>query len=180
MDFSPLTIIKSGKNKSVFPVSTCNKSQDSWLDLLWLPSKSSWPPALWGIGRRCLQKMVLNIHHHGGLSPVVQKLPDLRDKDKWWVKKLLCSLTLGHRWILPTLQTLRTAITKSLNEVIETTRDSSSFNSTVKINLISLYWILNLLFRRSCEESRHQQQSAEVERGSDFPFQTFLLQTSHI
>lgn len=101
------------------------QSQDSWLDFSRLPSKSSWPPALLGIGRECLQKMVLNIHHRGGLNPSVQKLSDLsnKDKEKWWI---MSSLTRGHGWILPTLQTLRTAITKRLDKVVETKQDLTS------------------------------------------------------
>lgn len=141
-----------GRTKVIFLCPHLTKSRFPAGPLLQLPSKSSWPPALiyWALeGGSCLQKTVLNVCRHGGLNPSVQKLPDLRTRTRTKDGPRSCSAptsgwALGHRWTLPTLQTLRTTITKRLNEVDSTKQDSSSYNYMLKINLINLYWILNL------------------------------------
>lgn len=58
MDFSPLTIIKSGEDKDDFPVSTSNKGKiPSWTFCSFLPSL---PDHLyhWALEGRYLQKLV--------------------------------------------------------------------------------------------------------------------------
>lgn len=147
MDFSPLTMIKYGEDKGDFPLSTSNKVKiPSWTSFaasfqVFLTTCTN----ILGIGRRELStENVLNVCRHGGLNPSVQKLPDLRTRTRTKDGPRSCSAptsgwALGHRWTLPTLQTLRTTITKRLNEVVSTKQDSSSYNYMLKINLINLY-----------------------------------------
>lgn len=134
--------------------------------LLQLPSKSSWPPVPLGTGRRCLQKMVLNTRHRDGLSPSVQKLPDLRDKDEeeGRTKKLLCSHQQFDPWSQVDFTNTADSQDYHYREVKWHGLNQTGLfilNYMLKINLINLYWTLNL-FRRYCKESRHQQQHEKV------------------
>lgn len=174
-----------GRTKVIFLCPHLTKSRFPAGPLLQLPSKSSWPPALiyWALeGGSCLQKTVLNVCRHGGLNPSVQKLPDLRTRTRTKDGPRSCSAptsgwALGHRWTLPTLQTLRTTITKRLNEVDSTKQDS----------LLQLHVenqpnksVLNSEpFQRYCQDSRHQEQCRKVKRRSNSHCQTLLLQTYH-
>lgn len=81
MDFSPLTIIKSGEDKGGFPVSTSKSRFPAGLRSFF----SSLPDhKLWGIRRRCRRQMTMSIHHGDldGIETLGAKLPDLRNKDK--------------------------------------------------------------------------------------------------
>lgn len=77
MDFSPLTIIKSGKDKGDFPVSTSNKvkipSRTFCRFLPRLPDHLHYWALEGGVYRNGL-----NIRHCAELSPLLQKLPDFK------------------------------------------------------------------------------------------------------
>lgn len=91
MDFSPLTIINSGKDNGDFPVSTSNK-----VTVPRLPDHLHYWPLQGGVYRKWFWTYVMVVDKVPG-----KKRPDFKDKDKekWWAKKLLCSHQQFQRWI---------------------------------------------------------------------------------
>lgn len=174
MDFSPLTIIKSGADKGDFPVSTSNKVKiPSWTFCSFLPSL---PDHLhyWALEGGFYRKRFWT-RHCGELSPSMQKLPDLRDKDKAkpWAKKLLCSHQQVDLWSQVDFTNAADSQDYHYQEVKWNGLNQTGLfilSYILKINLINLYWILNL-FGRYHKESRHQQQNGMM--GGDSNFQTF-------
>jgi len=150
MDFSPLTIIKSGADKGDFPVSTSNKVKiPSWTFCSFLPSL---PDHLhyWALEGGFYRKRFWT-RHCGELSPSMQKLPDLRDKDKAkpWAKKLLCSHQQVDLWSQVDFTNAADSQDYHYQEVKWNGLNQTGLfilSYILKINLINLYWILNLFW----------------------------------
>lgn len=179
MDFSPLTIVKSGKDKGVSLCPLLTKSR--FLTGLFAASFQVFLTTC-TVGHRKEVSTENGFKHISSwwTESLSAKQPDLRDKDKdkWWAKKLLCS----HQHFDPWSQADCTNTADSQDYHYQEVKWSDGnqtgliiLSNMLKINLINLYWILTL-FRRYCK-NRHQQQNGIVERGSNFHFQTFLLQT---
>lgn len=107
-----------------------------------------------------------NIHHCDGLSPSVQKLPDLRDvaEEKGWTTKLLCSHQQCNPWSQVDFTNTADSQDYHYQEIKRRGVNQTGLlilNYMLKINLTNLSWILNLC-GRYCKESGHQQQNEKV------------------
>lgn len=151
MDFSPLTVIKSGKDKGVFLCPLLTKSRflnglfaASFQVFLTICTVGHWKEVSTENGSEHISSW--------WTESLSSKQPDLRDKvkDKWWVKKLLCSHQLFDPWSQADF--INTADSQDYHYQAVKWSDGNQtgliiLSNMLKINLISLYWILNL-FRR--------------------------------
>lgn len=164
---------KSGEDKGDFPVSTSNKVKiPSWTFCSFLPSL---PDHLhyWALEGGVYRKWFWTCHC-GGPSPSVQKLPDLRDKNKakWWARKLLCSHQQVDLWSQVDFTNAADSQDYHYQEVKWNGLNQTGLfilNYMLKVNLINLYWILNL-FARYCKESRHQSKMERWKGAQTFRF----------
>lgn len=160
MDFAPLTIIKCGKDKGVFLCPLLTKSR--FLTGLFAASFQVFlTTCIVGHRKEVSTENGFEYVSSWWTESLSAKQPHLRDKDKWRAKKLLCSHQHSDPWSHVDCTNTADSQDYYYQEVKRSDGNQTGLiilSNMLKLNLLSLYWILNL-FRRYC---KNQQQNENV------------------